>query len=196
MTLSAAAAALLCAVVLTGCASPLLETASPSSASSDSETELLAAHDLDGLDAAQVVEKLDTMPVDERPSDLTASVQPDILVLSDDQGRQAQLPMPEDRTYVSVAPYREQTHDCYFHSLTTCLGELDGEDVRITLTDSDGEQLISQTRETFDNGFVGMWVPRGIEADLRIEHDGRSGTATVRTMADDDPTCLTTLRLT
>lgn len=31
-----------------------------------------------------------------------------------------------DEFYVSVTPYLEQTHDCFFHSRTTCLGELRG----------------------------------------------------------------------
>ena len=153
-------------------------------------------HDLAGLDAAQVIERLDTMPVADRPTNLLASVQPDALVLTDDQDRETQLPMPEDEVYVSVAPYREQTHDCYFHSLTTCIGELGNADVQLTLTDADGKVLINETRETFDNGFVGLWVPRDVEATLTIEHEGQAGTATITTLNEDDPTCITTLRLT
>ena len=153
-------------------------------------------HDLAGLDAAQVIERLDTMPVANRPTSLLASVHPDALALTDDQGRETQLPMPEDEVYISVAPYREQTHDCYFHSLTTCIGELGNADVQVTLTDTDGNVLIDETRETFDNGFVGLWVPRDVEATLTIEHEGQAGTATITTLNEDDPTCITTLRLT
>lgn len=125
-----------------------------------------------------------------------ASVRPNALVLSDKQGGEAQLPMPEGEVYVSVAPYRERTHDCYFHSLTNCLGELRNDDVQVTLTKADGTVLISESRETFDNGFVGLWVPRGIEGTLTIEQGGRTGTVPVSTLSDDDPTCITTLRLT
>lgn len=190
------AAVLLSGLVLTSCADSAPESASPSSSNQVSDSEFLAVHDLAGLDAAQVIERLDTMPVADRPTDLLAAVQPDALVLTDDQERETQLPMPEDEVYVSVAPYREQTHDCYFHSLTTCLGELGNADVQVMLTDADGKVLVNETRETFDNGFVGLWVPRGVEATLTIEHEGQTVTTTITTLNEDDPTCITTLRLT
>ncbi|MBE7954638.1 MULTISPECIES: CueP family metal-binding protein [Microbacterium] len=193
----AAAATLAAALVLTGCATaPSHEPASPSTNSQAVDTGFLADHDLDGLDAAQVIERLDTMPVADRPTDLIASVQPDALVLTDDQKRETRLPMPEDEVYISVAPYREQTHDCYFHSLTTCLGELANTAVQVTLTGEDGDVLLDEVRQTYDNGFVGIWVPRGIKATLTIEHEGRTGTVTISTMNEDDATCITTLQLT
>lgn len=193
----AAAATLAAALVLTGCATaPSPEPASPSTNSQAVDTGFLADHDLDGLDAAQVIERLDTMPVADRPTDLIASVQPDALVLTDDQKRETRLPMPEDEVYISVAPYREQTHDCYFHSLTTCLGELANTAVQVTLTGEDGDVLLDEVRQTYDNGFVGIWVPRGIKATLTIEHEGRTGTVTISTMNEDDATCITTLQLT
>jgi len=193
----AATITLAAALVLAGCAtasSP--EPASPSTSSQAADSDFLAAHDLDGLDAAQVIERLDTMPVANRPADLIASVRPDALVLTDDQDRETQLPMPEDEVYISVAPYRDQTHDCYFHSLTTCLGELANTEVQVTLTGEDGAVLVDEVRQTYDNGFVGIWVPRGIDATLAIEHEGQTGTATISTMNDDDATCITTLQLT
>ncbi len=183
------AAALIAPVlVLAGCAGDAPR--------SDSGQGLLSTHDLAGLDTAQVIERLDTLPLAERPTDLLASVQPDALVLTDDRDREARLPMPTDEVYVSVAPYREQTHECHFHSLTTCVGELGNETVQVVLTDADGDVLIDETRETYDNGFVGLWVPRDLEGTLTIEHDGRTGSTPVTTLDPDDPTCLTGLRLT
>ncbi|MEW1963759.1 CueP family metal-binding protein [Microbacterium sp. NPDC077644] len=193
----AATAMLAATLVLAGCAtasSP--EPASPSTNSRAVDTDFLADHDLEGLDAAQVVERLDTMPVADRPADLIASVQPDALVLTDDQERETQLPMPEDEVYISVAPYREQTHDCYFHSLTTCLGELANTEVQVTLTGDGGDVLLDEVRQTYDNGFIGIWVPRGIKATLSIEHEGQVGTTTISTMNEDDPTCITAVQLT
>lgn len=188
-----AAALLLAGPALGGCASGTSDA--PGSARS-ADDPLLTEHDLAGLDVSQVIDRLDALPVAERPADLLASVRPDSLVLSDDAGRETRLPMPEDRVYVSVAPYREQTHECHFHSLTTCRGELSGAGVRVTLVRSDGEVLVDEERTTYDNGFTGLWVPRGIEATLTIGYDGRSGTVPVSTTDADDPTCLTTLRLT
>ncbi len=193
----AATITLAAALVLTGCAtasSP--EPASSSTSNQAADGDFLAAHDLDGLNAAQVIERLDTMPVADRPADLIASVQPNALVLTDDQERETQLPMPEDEVYISIAPYRAQTHDCYFHSLTTCLGELVNTEVQVTLTGDDGGVLVDEARRTYDNGFIGIWVPRGISSTVTIEHEGQTGTATISTMNEDDPTCITTVQLT
>lgn len=192
----AATATFAAALVLTGCTTASPEPESTSIGSQVVDTDFLADHHLDGLDATQVIERLDTMPVADRPTDLIASVQPDALVLTDDQDRETRLPMPEDEVYISVAPYREQTHDCYFHSLTTCLGELTNTEVQVTLTGEDGDVLVNEMQQTYDNGFVGVWVPRGIEATLTIEHEGQTGSAIISTMNEDDPTCITTLRLT
>lgn len=191
--LALAAALLAAGLALAGCTA-----APPSSDGSDDgggAGELLAAYELTDLDAAEVIERLDTMPVADRPSGLLASVQPDALVLRDDSDREARLPMPDDQVYVSVAPFLEQTHECHFHSLTTCLGELSDAEIRVTLTGDDGAVLIDETRTTYDNGFVGLWVPRGIDASLEIEHGGRTGTVPVSTRTDQDATCITTLQL-
>ncbi|WP_067243022.1 CueP family metal-binding protein [Microbacterium resistens] len=194
---AAAAAVLVSGLALTGCAAPA-PTAAPSAASSEtSDSEFLAEHNLDGLGAAQIIERLDTLPVADRPTNLIASVRPDVLVLTDGQGRETQVAMPEDEVYISVAPFRAQTHYCYFHSLTTCLGELANTEVQVTLTDeATGDVLINDLRQTFDNGFVGFWVPRGLEATLTIGLNSQTGTATISTVNADDPTCITTLQLT
>lgn len=183
------------ALVLAGCAITPSGPAPSSVSSQTSEREFLADHGLSGLDVRQVIERLDTMPVADRPTDLLASVQPEALVLTDDQERETRLPLPEDEVYISVAPFQDQTHDCYFHSLTTCLGELASEEVQVTLTGANGEVIIDEARQTYDNGFIGLWVPRDTEVTLTIAHEGQEANARISTMNDDDPTCITTMRL-
>lgn len=176
-----------------GTADPDASRGDGQSASADA---LLAAHGLAGADARQVIDTLDAQPVAERPSDLIASVRPGQLLLSDGQGQEAPLPMPTDAFYLSVAPYVSGTHECFFHSLTTCRGELANTPVHVTVTDdSTGRVLVEEDMSTFDNGFVGLWLPRGIEATLTISSDGRSATTGISTSGDEDPTCLTTLEL-
>ena len=102
------------ALVLAGCsttpdASP---TASPP-ANTAAQADFLAAHDLDGMDGQQIVDHLDRMPVAERPTDLMASVRADQLVLADVE-QDVMVPLAEDRFYLSVAPYVDQTHECYY----------------------------------------------------------------------------------
>ncbi len=155
---------------------------------------LLAAYGLEGLDAREVIDTLEAMPVDERPKDLVASVRPDVRLLSDDAS-EVTLPMPDDAFYVSVAPYVAQTHDCTFHSLTTCQGEMRNTAVRVRVEDrAAGTTLVDETLTTHDNGFVGLWLPRDVDATLSVEADGRTTSAPLSTTADD-LTCVTTLRL-
>ena len=104
--------------------------------------------------------------------------------------------MPADEFYVSFAPYVSRTHDCHFHSLTTCVGELQNAEVSVKITDdATGEVLVDDSLTTFDNGFVGLWLPRGIDATVTVEHDGKTASSPITTQGDDAATCVTTLHL-
>ena len=154
---------------------------------------LLAEHNLDGMPVEEVIDELDRLPGPERPADLMASVRVDELLLSDGE-QEVGLALPDDRFYLSVAPYVSRTHDCYFHSLTTCQGELAGEDVHVTIVDAAGEVLVDERTTTFDNGFVGFWLPRDVDGTVRVSSEGRSGEVEFST-GGDSATCLTTLQL-
>ncbi|SNT08739.1 hypothetical protein SAMN06309944_2032 [Micrococcales bacterium KH10] len=205
-TTLATALALTTALVLAGCSSddspgtqtgseqPTTTTQTPNG---NTDADLLAAHDLTGLDARQIIERLDTMPLSERPADLMASIRPDELILSDAEDNSLSLPMPSDEFYLSFAPYVDQTHDCYFHSLTTCTGELQKAEISVTITDSNsGQIIVDESMLTYDNGFAGVWLPRDIEAELTVSYDGLTASAPISTRQADDLTCLTTLQLT
>lgn len=194
------AAAVLLVLTTTGCGSSSDDPAPPrSAASAPAATELLADFDLAGLDAVQIVDRLDRLGGSDRPADLIASVRPGELQLtatgSDGTEDELTLPIPADRFYLSVAPYVEQTHECFYHSLTTCQGELGGKQISVQIVDeTSGTTLVDGTHTVFDNGFVGFWLPRGIEGTLRIGYDGAQGETTFGT-GEDDPTCLTTVQL-
>ncbi|QVQ51377.1 CueP family metal-binding protein [Spiractinospora alimapuensis] len=183
-------------ITLTGCSSTDAEGTAEETSGGGEPTELLAEHGLDGLDGTELVDRLDTMAVSDRPTNLVASVRPDSVMVSDGiSDAEVAIDVPDDLFYVSVAPYVDQTHECYFHSLTTCLGELRDEEVEVTITDdATGEVLVEETTTTFDNGFVGYWLPRDIDATISAAHDGKSGELQIAT-GDEDPTCLTELRL-
>ena len=161
------------------------------------DEDLLQEHGFADADAQEIIDQLEALPVAERPQNLIASVTATSLQLSDDAGREAELPLPQDRFYLSVAPFVETTHECAFHSLTTCLGELRSRELTVSVVDSSsGETLEEGTRTTNDNGFVGWWLPRGITAELTCTLEDYTGTASVSTQAEDDLTCLTSLQLT
>lgn len=190
-----------CALLLAGCtANDGTSTASPatpsaSTAAASGAGALLAEHGLAGKSAVEVIDRLDRLSVAERPADLRASVRPHELVLSDGT-QEYPLALPGDRFYLSVAPYVNQTHECFHHSLTTCKGELAGKNLRVRIVDdTSGTVLVDEERSTFDNGFAGFWLPRDIEGTLQVSYDGKTGQTRIAT-GQDAPTCLTTLRLT
>lgn len=160
-----------------------------------SQADFLAAHDLEGKDVREIITELDQTPKAERPTELMASIGIDELLLSDNNG-EISLPMPTDKTYVSIAPYVSQTHDCYYHSLTTCTGELDNQQVHVTFRDdATGQTLIDEAVTTYDNGFAGFWVPKGTVGTIEVDYEDKKATTGFSTEADG-ATCVTTLQLT
>jgi hypothetical protein len=155
---------------------------------------LLARYGLEGKSTVEVVDRLDRWDLQQRPADLKASVRAGELLISGG-GQEHSLPLPADRFYLSVAPYLQQTHDCFYHAPTGCKGELAGKQVQIKIVnDADGTVLVDESRTTFANGFVGFWLPRNITGTLRITADDKAAKSTIST-GEDAPTCLTTLRL-
>lgn len=197
MRLSAVlAASTLALVTVAGCSTAPDERAARDTSGTElvaAESALLAEHGLQGLSATQIVDTLDAS-TDPRPLALGASVKPGQLMLTDGQ-EEVVLDLPEDRFYVSIAPFVDSTHECYFHSLGTCQGELTEEPVQVTITDGAGDVLVDEEVTTGTNGFAGFWLPRDITGTIQIEHDGRSGSVDFATDTES-PTCITTLQLT
>lgn len=178
-------------LVLAGCAPAADAEPSPST---DSQAEFLNTYDLDDMDAVEIIDHLDRLETAERPADLIASVYPDELVLTDNR-QEVVLDLPQNLSYLSIAPYVEQTHDCFYHSLTTCQGELSNATVDVEITDSTtGDVVVDEQATTFDNGFVGFWVPSDIDGTIEISYDGRTGTSDFTT-TDEGATCITDLQL-
>lgn len=188
----AAIAAAALALALTGCSAADPE---PTADGTESQDTFLTTHGLAAMDAVEIIDHLDRQKVTERPTDLIASVRNDELLLSSDD-QEVVLDLPDNQTYVSIAPYLTSTHDCFYHSLTTCLGELDNEDIQVTITDeATGEVLVDEATTTFDNGFIGFWLPDDVTGLIEVSYQGRTGTTEFST-TDDGATCVTDLRLT
>nr|WP_262426534.1 CueP family metal-binding protein [Brachybacterium sp. Z12] len=141
------------------------------------------------------MEELEALPLADRPTDLMAAVLPDRLDLSDASGRQTSLSLSDEDFYVSIAPFVGTTHDCFHHSLTTCVGELQEQELEVRVVAADGTVLVDEMRTTAPNGFLGLWLPRDQELALTLTQDGASASTPVATTADS-PTCLTTMQLT
>ena len=156
---------------------------------------MLAEFDISApTDVKDLIEELQSLPLAERPAGLMASVRVDELLLSSGTD-EVSVPLPTDDFHLSVAPYLNDTHDCYFHSLTTCVGELTEEELQVTITDdTNNEVLLDETVSTFENGFFDVWLPAGRDLTMRIDDGENTAEVPVGTGADD-PTCVTTVQL-
>lgn len=191
--LRAAIALLIAAVALTGCAATPAVTSATSSTASET---LLEDYGLSGLDAREIIDRLDQTPIDDRPDGLTAQIRTEELVLGDADGAEVVLPLPEEQSYIAFAPYLTETHDCTYHAPVGCLGELRDTAVRLSITDqANGEVYYDAETRTFDNGFIGVWLPRGVDANVIITANGRRAEAVVSTSDADAATCITAPQL-
>lgn len=179
-------------LVLVGCGTaPDEEPAAPPE---DATTEVLARYGLDGMSGEEIVDALDADPR-ERPLPVAASVFTDEVVVREGE-TEVGVPFEGDQFYVSFAPYQTFTHPCTYHALGGCQGEMVGESFHVTITSEDGEVLVDEEMTSWTNGFVGVWLPRDINATLAVTHaDGTSGQVPISSF-DGDPTCITTIELT
>lgn len=147
---------------------------------------------LDGMSAVEIVDALDAVP-QARPLPFGAAVNATHVSVTDGV-EEVVMALPEDQFYVSIAPFADSTHECYFHNLATCQGELVEETMQFTITDESGEVLVDEQVTTGANGFAGFWLPRDIAGTIEVQYDGRTGAVDFSTDAEA-PTCLTTLHL-
>ncbi|MTB71146.1 CueP family metal-binding protein [Arsenicicoccus cauae] len=202
--LTAAVLATSLALALTGCstapnqtasASPTSPAPSASSApSSPADTQaFLARNGLAGKDVKTIVSELDRTQ-DDKAKGLKGSVRQGELQLTDASGATAAVPIPADSFYLSMAPYVSRTHECFYHHLTGCQGELADKAMQVTITDAAGKTLVDEQVRTYANGFVGFWLPRDVTGTITVVYDGKTVKAPFATGATS-PTCVATLQL-
>lgn len=154
--------------------------------------ELLAAHGIEAATAEDAVTALDQVP-EQRPLAVTGSVGYD-QVLFADESEEVAASLTGGQFYLSMAPYRTQTHKCYYHNLGGCQGELIDAPVHVTVVTDAGESLVDEDVTTYANGFVGFWIPRDLTGTVTVTTETETATSPFDS-GPDGPTCLTTLRL-
>lgn len=152
------------------------------------QAALLQKYGLTGLDTMAIVNKLDSSVTE--PKELLSSITGENLILRDGKTT-VQLPLPKNKFYLSFAPYENTVHPCGTHSLASCRGELMNVPVHATILDDKGVLILDETVQTMANGFVGVWLPKNINANLQVAYNGKTVTAPISTFANSD-TCLTT----
>jgi len=104
------------------------------------------------------------------------------------------LALPDGLFYLSIAPYLTSTHECFTHNLVSCRGELANATFSVTVRDAEGAVVLEGDYTAGTNGFVGLWLPVGIEGTVTVGYQDRVATGAFQT----DPaaaTCMTTLFL-
>ncbi|MFB2571762.1 CueP family metal-binding protein [Micrococcus sp. IITD107] len=154
--------------------------------------QMLAAHGIEAATAEDAVASLDRVSKP-RPLALTGSVGYDQVAFADDSD-QVTVPLTGGQFYLSMAPYRTQTHECYYHNLGGCQGELVDTPVHVTVTTHAGQSLLDEDTTTATNGFTGFWIPRDHTGTVTVTAEGTTA-STPFDSGPDGPTCLTTLHL-
>ncbi len=160
-------------------------------ASATTQTEFLDQHGISGKTTEQMIETIDQSK-QERPLAYSASVTGTELKLSDGQ-QQFSFPLG-DKFYLSFAPYINQTHPCFNHSLSGCRGELANTPFDVKITDKAGNVILQEKLTSYQNGFIGVWLPRNIEGTIEVSYQGLKATSPFATQAESQ-TCMTTLQL-
>lgn len=149
---------------------------------------------LNGLDAARVLDLANRWGMNAEENKLTAWFTGRAFTFQFADGSKSVIAMPEDRMALSIAPYIMKTHPCSTHYPSTCRGELANTPAHVTAVTADGRKLLDERTTTLPNGFIDLWLPRGLQVDVTIEARGLTATRRVGT-SDGDPTCITTAEL-
>ncbi|MDP3130807.1 MAG: CueP family metal-binding protein [Bacillota bacterium] len=168
--------------LLTGVAAIFLVTDRP---------DVLGAFGITDMDVTDIVAALEAGTEDR--TRFNASIDGDALHLTAD-GETASIALPEGRFYLSVAPYLTSTHECFTHNLVSCRGELVNATFSITVRDADGAVVLSGDFTSGANGFVGLWLPAGLDGTITVGHEGHVATGAFQTQPAS-ATCMTTLVL-
>lgn len=155
--------------------------------------DFLVRNNLDGKSLSQIVDTLENRLND--PAGFTAGINGERLVMTDTKGSHEIL-LPNNQFYLSIAPYINQTHPCGIHNLVTCRGELKNQTFLVVVTNTQtNEVILNQNVKTANNGFMGIWLPRGLDVTVTVSQGSLTASTQVGTYSDSD-TCLTTLKLT
>ena len=153
--------------------------------------KILSQYGLLGLSATDMVESLEAQTINR--DEMVASISATQLTISTED-TVLTYPIPDDLFYLSLAPYITKTHPCGTHNLVTCRGELKNQSFDVLIIDQEGNEWVNDTLSSHDNGFIGVWLPRGIQVVITVTYGQWSVTKSIETF-DNSNTCLADLLL-
>lgn len=176
MKLKMAIIALIASVLLIGC--------------NGNTNEESTAKDNDVKDIKELVHDYSVGNIEDESASITSTQ----LIVTDDKEKETVYELPEDEFFVSIAPFVNETHPCTNHSLTGCQGEMINQDFDIYIEDTEGNIILDETKQSLENGFIDLWLPRDKAFRVKITHEGKEVESEISTFRDDG-TCITTMQL-
>lgn len=155
------------------------------------ESSFLAKNGLENKTTTQMVEYIDQLKQD-RPLLFSASITSTELKVSD--GQEAHSYPLGDKFYLAFAPYITHTHPCFNHNLSSCTGELKNTAFKVKIIDQSGNVIVSNNMTSYQNGFIGVWLPRNITGTINVTYNGLTAVTPFATGAKNQ-TCLTNVKL-
>lgn len=155
------------------------------------DQSFLAKNGLENKTTPQMVEYINRLQQD-RPLNFSAAVTSTELTVSD--GKEAHSYPLGDKFYLSFAPYITYTHPCYNHNLSSCTGELKNTTFKVKIIDQQGKVIASNNMTSYQNGFIGVWLPRNITGTINVTYNGLTAVTPFAT-GNDSQTCLTSVKL-
>lgn len=155
-------------------------------------SKFLEDHGFDGMPVAYIIDKLEKDNTGDRENGPEGIVESGYLKLSDGQD-EVSVPIT-DGYYLAIAPYTDNPFECTTHNLATDQGELANREMHFTLTDDGGQTLVDESLTTYDNGFIGFWLPKDKTGKVTVTSEGKTGSADFST-TKDSPTCIGNLQL-
>lgn len=153
-----------------------------------SDTAFLRRLNLNNISVEEMVRRLESGEV--RPEGLVAFINPTHLVV-EMNNRRVTRPLANDKFYMSIAPFINTTHTCVTHYLAHCTSELARQTFHVKVVAANGDVILDETRVSETNGFIGLWLPRNLEATLHIEYQDYHVSTPITTSLES-PTCITT----
>src|SRR5690625_5970396 len=104
---------------------------------------------------------------DDHQASITSS---ELIITNEDESKET-YDLPDDEFFVSIAPFKNETHPCEIHSLTGCQGELVDADFDMLIKNQAGEIVVDETMNSGKNGFVDLWLTRDVKYNVEINND-------------------------
>lgn len=95
--------------------------------------------------------------------------------------------------FISIAPYQNDTHDCYYHTLG-CKAEIANTQVSYSIEEVGGSFVTQGVSVTGSNGFMDLYLPLNKTYRISVVIGELEGEVTITTFPDS-PTCLTNFKI-